>query len=367
MKKDKPFFERATWILLFFICIIFILVVAKGFLYPIALALLISYLLFPIASFLEKRWYFPRIVSNLVAILTGIAIVGGISSFIYLQLKGILTDIGPLKQQALANADKIKSSIESFVGIRPEFTDKLLRNTLLNGIEGGNKVFGQIFANTSETIVRIGFLPVYIFLMLYYRNKFHEFIRIITPVHLKQSMEIILQKTSKVTTKYMTGMFIVVCILCVLNSLGFYVIGLKYAILLGIIAAICNFIPYFGAIIGYLFPFLFALVTENSPHYAFMVAGQFFIIQFTENNLLIPNIVGNNVSLNPFVIILGMFGSAMVWGLPGMLVIVPLLAAIKIFCENTPNLQAYGFLMGTEGTEKHAITIEKIKKLFIRK
>ena len=161
--------------------------------------------------------------------------------------------------------------------------------------------------------------------------------------------------------------FIVVLILCVVNSLGLWIIGIKYPIMLGVIAAVCNFIPYFGTILGFAFPFTFAIIAQDSPHVIVAVVIVFVIVQFIENNILTPNIVGGNVRLNPLIIILSLIIGAMLWGIPGMLVIIPVMAVIRIICEYVEKWKAMAFLLGTSGTEKHALTFGKIKSLFKRK
>ncbi|MFW6224358.1 MAG: AI-2E family transporter, partial [Bacteroidota bacterium] len=187
------------------------------------------------------------------------------------------------------------------------------------------------------------------------------------PPSRKRETITILREISKVAARYMGGVLIVVLILCIINSLGLWIIGMKYAIPLGIISAIFNFIPYFGTILGGLVPFLFAILVENNPALAFRVILLFIIIQFTENNLLTPNIVGGNVKVNPFFIITGLVAASMIWGIPGMLLIVPFLAIIKIIFSHIDSMKPFAFLLGQEGTAKHSITLSKIKGLFKRK
>ena len=159
-------------------------------------------------------------------------------------------------------------------------------------------------------------------------------------------------------------MFIVVSILVVANSVGFLIIGLDYAILLGAIAAIMNFIPYYGTIIGYSFPFLYALFVMDTPSYAFLVAIQFTIVQFSENNILTPNIVGSHVNINPFMIILAITLGGVVWGVPGMFIAVPVITVLRVLGENIDELSPLGFLLGQSGTEEHAINTHKIQRFF---
>jgi len=130
---------------------------------------------------------------------------------------------------------------------------------------------------------------------------------------------------------------------------AFILIGLKYAMVFGVIAAIWNFIPYFGTVIGFSIPFVFAALTGDSPNIALKVLIVFLCVQFLENYILTPNIVGNYVKLNPFIIILGLIAGGLIWGLPGMFVVIPALAALKVICEHNRALQPFVYLLGTTG------------------
>jgi predicted PurR-regulated permease PerM len=142
------------------------------------------------------------------------------------------------------------------------------------------------------------------------------------------------------------------------------IIGLKYAILLGILQALFSFIPYFGNIIGGAVILLLSLLTQDSPIYALRVLIFVFIVHFIENNILSPNIVGNNIRLNPFIIIIGLIAGAMIWGLPGMLVTIPFLAMLKIILKKIPHMDAYAYLFGTRGTSRHSLTKENMVRFY---
>ncbi len=158
-------------------------------------------------------------------------------------------------------------------------------------------------------------------------------------------------------------MVIVILILCVINSTGLLLIGVEYAILLGILSALMNFIPYFGTLIGGAIPLLYTFTVQGEPNKAIAVVGLFVLIQFTENNILTPNITGGSVNINPFFTILIIVVGGMIWGLPGMFVSIPLLGMFKIYCDNKQELSALSYLLGTEGTEEHALTIKNIKEV----
>jgi predicted PurR-regulated permease PerM len=160
--------------------------------------------------------------------------------------------------------------------------------------------------------------------------------------------------------------FIVVLILAVINSTALTMIGVRYAILLGISASLFSFIPYFGNVIGGTYAVLFSLLVMPSPVFALKVAILYFLVHAFENNILSPNIVADAVEINPFFVILGLIGAGMVWGVPGMIVIIPVLAVTKIIFDNVPALMPYGYLLGPKGTRHHSLTGENLAKFLKR-
>jgi len=224
----------------------------------------------------------------------------------------------------------------------------------------------KIFSATTGTIFTVLMQPVYIFLFLYYRTKFAYFILKITGRHNRPMVVKILKDIATVVTRYMLGVTTVVLILCVFNSVGYLIIGIQYPLLLGVVSALFSFIPYFGNFIGGSIPFLFALLTEDSLIYSLRIFIFVYIVHLVENNILSPNIVGNNVRINPFAIIISLILASMIWGLPGMLVIIPFLAMIKIIFKDIPSMQPYSYLLGMRGTKRHAITADNLRKFAAR-
>ncbi len=363
-RMPMPLLLRLTAVLFFWILLLFTLIIARNFLYPIALGILFALLLLPVANKLE-RWGVTRIIANLISIVLGIGVVYGVMAFLYKQLSALVRDLPGIKENATANLRGVMESIGSKVGMR--VTDETEAEVFSRFEEllnlTGESVSGVINA-TGNTLLAIGLMPVYVFMFLYYRGKFARFILMLVPDSAQVVGRTILTKVSRVAMGYMTGMFAVVLILSVLNSVGFLIIGLEYAILLGVIAALCNLIPYFGTIIGYSIPFVFAFLTGTGSQLAFAVLFQFMIIQFSENNIITPNILGGMLRINPFFIILGVLGGGMLWGLPGMFIIVPVLAMIKVTCDHIPELKPWSFLLSDKGTEKHSLTARKIRRFF---
>lgn len=365
MLERLPSAQKFSFFLLSIILVFYVLITAKMFLYPLALAVLFAYLLYPLANFLEKK-RFPRILAILICIILLLTVITFTVFFVYRKLGVFVGDFPTFRVKAISRIDEMEKTISSLFGITDLQLTGFLRSRVSGMFDLGSNVFNKAFTATTGTLFRLGILPVFIFMFLYYRTKFAWFIMKIVPRD-KQLLTLnVLREASKVASRYMGGIFTVVFVLCIINSLGLYLAGIRYAITLGVIAAIFNFIPYFGTIIGYSVPFVFALLTGDSAEPAVKVLLVFLIVQFTENNILTPNIVGNYVKINPFMIILGVIAGGMVWGIPGMFVVIPFLAILRIISEHVPALHPYVYLLGTGGTRRHALTGENIRKFLNR-
>ena len=348
MLNRTPRIVTLTFFLLFMILFFYGIIVAKSFLSALVLGVIFSYLIYPLVNFLELKARFPRILANLLSI---ILLIGILSFGIFIMYKniGIITaDMPGLIAKAHNNIDQLGAFVESNFGVTVESQNKVIKDEINNIFNFSSNFTKSVFKGTTSTIFTMGLLPVFMFYMLYYREKFYKFIIMVVPAEKEDTARNIMKKISAVTPRYVGGVFTVVLILTVLNSFGLWIVGVKYAILFGIISALFNLIPYFGTWIGASIPFLFALLTGDSPNLALGVILLFVIIQFLENNVLTPNITGSYVNLNPLITILLIIIGGTVWGIIGMFVAVPIAAMFKIAFENSKTMKPYAFLMGAD-------------------
>ncbi|WP_299756962.1 AI-2E family transporter [uncultured Pontibacter sp.] len=360
MVKHSEKIRHYTFILLFGILLVYVLVSAREFLYPIFMAILFAYLLYPVEKFLEKKGL-PRILANFITVIVAMALFVGAIVLLYKQLTVFLSDFPALQEQAIENLDRLQLAIDKRFGDTNPDNEHWLQMQVSNALELSGNFLSDIVMATTGTLAKIGLMPVYIFLFLYYRNKFEHFIYRQLPTQKLDKVKKIIFEISHVTKHYMAGVVIVILILCVINSTGLLLIGVEYALLLGIISAFINFIPYFGTLIGGAIPLLYTLMVQGDPNKALLVLVFFLLVQFTENNILTPNITGSKVNINPLFTILSIIVGGMIWGLPGMFLAVPYLGMFKIYCDYNDDLSAWSYMLGTEGTEEHALTLEKIK------
>lgn len=339
--------------LLLLFAVIAVLIIARQLLVPLFLSILFAYLLFPAANKMEEK-NIPRIATNLILIIGTFALFGGIIYGASLMVVTLTADLPEIKDQIDTNITRFRWALGRTFGVTAEQLDNIV-----GSIRGSGEYISQLFTGTANTLLTVGLLPVYTFLLLFYRDKFRKFVSMLISNYEEGTAQKIIDQASEVVPKYLKGLFIVCFILIGLNSLGFYLIGIEYALLVGLVAAIFNLIPYLGTVIGYGIAFLFVLATQ-SPILALGVIGQFFVVQFIENNILTPNITGSYVQMNPLVIILSLIAGGMIWGLPGMFMVIPYLAMFKIVCENIESLKPVGYLLSTRGAEEHSLTFQSI-------
>lgn len=357
MDKPLPFVQRSTYVLLFIIAFFFILIIARDFLVPLAFGFLISSLLFPVCRFLCHKGL-PKGVSIFISVIIMMVVFGGIALLFVSQIAELAADFPDLRSKAMENITDVYQYIEDQFGLAVNWQKHWVKGRVDNLFTTGSEFFNKLLNGAAGTVFKVLMMPVYVFYILYYHDRFRQFILRSTPERHKETANKILKEISWVSQRFFGGAFIVVMILVVTNSLGLYLIGLKYPIFFGVISAVFNLIPYFGTWIGAFFPFVFALLTGDSVNLALSVLVFFAFIQFTENNILTPHITGGYVRLNPFFTIIGLIAGGMVWGVAGMLLVIPFLASLKIILENIESTKNLAFLIGRSDDE----TIGKIRR-----
>ncbi|UII20110.1 AI-2E family transporter [Fulvivirga ligni] len=343
MKRDNSFLYRVTVILLLISLSLGLLVVARDFLYPICLGMLFSFLIYPFARLLEKAGL-PRVPATLLSIISGILIFAAGMFLLYKQAIVFVEDFPKLKHQALVNINHLQLQIDELTGVSGEPQRWWLRDKVAAIFNNSGNMMETVFNATTGTVVKMGLQPVFIFFMLYYRDRFRKFMFLVAGKKHKYKMGKILLEVSEITKSYIGGVFIVVTILCFLNSIGLMIIGVEYAIMFGILSAVMNFIPYFGTLIGAAIPLAYTLVSDE-PGNAIGVIILFIIIQFLENNILTPGITGGRVAINPLFTILVIIAGGMIWGVPGMFMSVPFAGMFKVVCYHYKSLRPLAFVM----------------------
>ncbi len=339
------------------------IILAKNVLIPFVVSIFLMYLLYPVAWQLEKRG-FNRALAILTVIIIFVIIIGGIGIFATIHFSNKTIDITELQDMVSSKLDTVKDFLDSRLGIDVSSTDKYLKQASDKIFTSWESAIASLFSATTTIIFQLAILPVFTFFLLYYRTKAAYFILRLTNRKYRFRALLIMSEISSIAVRYVAGVFTVVFILAILNSIGLTIIGIPHAILLGVLAAILNLIPYIGTFLGGLIPVLFVMFTYDNPiKTVFQIVIMFIIVQFIENNLLTPNIVGNNVKINPLAIILSLLIANIIWGVAGMLIVVPCLAIAKVIMRNIDELKPFAYLISDRGMEKYKIKFNFLKKI----
>jgi predicted PurR-regulated permease PerM len=205
---------------------------------------------------------------------------------------------------------------------------------------------GESLTQVGEVFMVLLLLPVYLFLILYYKNLLLEFVQRLFRTEHHEVLNKILASTKNIIQTYLVGLFFELIIVAFLNSVGLLMLGIEYAIILGIMGAILNLIPYIGGIIAIALPMIIAFVTKDTLTYPILVFCVYLLIQFIDNNFIIPKIVASRVRINALISVIVVLIGGAIWGVSGMFLSIPLIAIIKVICDHVEPLKPWGFLLG---------------------
>jgi predicted PurR-regulated permease PerM len=340
-----PFYARATLTLLGLSLCCLAIYLGHSIIVPLVFGLLIAVLLLPLCSKLEKLRV-PRIIAIFICLLVAILVVGLVIFFIGSQLVRFADSFPALEKSLTSHLNSLHQWLESSFGIS---TQKQIAwtNTKLTELyaSSGAYITSTVSALTN-ILVLVGLLPVYIFLFLYYRRLLVEFVVRVFARQDSRRVRGILGEVREVMHSYITGLLIEATIVAVLNSIGLLIIGLDYAILIGVIAALLNVVPYVGGLVAILLAVVMGFVTSDNALYPLLVTGVLLVVQFIDNNILVPRIVAGIVSLNALVSVVAVLIGAALCGVAGMFLAIPLTAILKIIFDRIEGLKAWGLLLG---------------------
>ncbi len=321
----------------------FLLMYAKMVLAPIALAFLFSMMLYPAVNKLEKHNW-PRGVSIITMLVGFLVAVASVVTALSLIVRRFLQNIPNMEQQFQSNTEAFQTFITEKIGLGTSAASAVSEQFSLSELISTG-IIGKVAGSTASMAITAVLTIVFSFFMLYYRDRFKGFVHKLFDKKKHESLHIMFDEIDDVAPRYLLGIITVVSILAIINSVGFSLIGVQSPIMMGVIAAILNLIPFVGTIFGFGIVFLFTLATQ-SINIALGVLIMFFVVQLLDNNVLTPNITASKIRLNPFFAVLAILVGNIVWGVLGMFVALPFLAMIKIICDNTTKWKPLGELLG---------------------
>ena len=345
--KEYPFYIKATCVLLSLVLVIYILSITAGILIPFAIAVLFAILLNPLNNFFQRR--FPRIISILFTLLVATIVLAAIVYFLSTRILMFSESLPLLKVKLNILLSQVQNWVQSSLGISLSKQLEILKGSFSSNSSILSNTVGTILGTMSVLV----FIPIYVFLLLFYKPLILDFLfQVFLEKHSLRVAEILSQTKSAVQS-YMIGLLIETSVVCVLNSIALLIIGVPNAIVIGVIGGILNIIPYIGGIIAILLPLLMSTVNSEGISSQIAIVAAYLVIQFIDNNILVPRIVSKKVQINALISILAVLLGGALWGIPGMLLSIPFIAVLKIIFDRIDELKPWGCLLGDEVPTEH--------------
>lgn len=337
--------DRLFKLLMITVLAIAILYVGRVVLIPIAAAMVLTILIYPINRFFER--FMHRILATILNFVFLTLIISGVIFFFGTQMVQLFGDI----ENFWVQIEKVMQNVVAFFE-----TNVFNRRITLKDFGGSGSLLESSTFIVNKTItsstILVGFLSmvaVYTFLFLLYRTTLKEFVLVyMFKTEDTDEIEGIINEIIGVIRKYFLGLLIVISIVGTMNGLGLWAIGLDYPFLFGYLAALLTIVPYIGTAIGGMLPTLYALINYDSLWMPLLVAALYITVQSIEGNVLTPKIVGSQASLNPLFAILSIILGGVIWGIAGMILFVPFVAILKIIFDHVGSLKPIGILLSSD-------------------
>jgi predicted PurR-regulated permease PerM len=340
-----PLYVKAPLVLLLLALLVLTLYFAGSILYPLFFAAIFAILLLPVQQWLRRRRV-PELLSIALTVLLGVATLVGLLYFVFAQAAQLAEQLPLFKAKLLQAQHQLVGWLDQRFGI----TNQRLLGWLQQATSQVTAFAGQALTAVSGLVVVATLVPVYVFLLLLYRPRLVRFLTELCTSGQQPAAGVqeVLHESKVTIQSYMVGLLTEGAIVATLNVLGLWLLGIPYALLLGVLGALLNFIPYVGGLIAIALPVLMAFVTKDSYLYPLGVVGVYMVIQFLDNNVLVPRIVAGKVQVNALAAVVGVLVGNAVGGIAGMFLALPAMAILKIIFERVPGLRPWAILLGED-------------------
>ena len=344
-----------------------IIYLGQDIIVPFAFSILLAILLLPSVSFLERK-KFPKVVAIILVLILATILIAALLYFMSMQMMSFADDLPTIRQHLQDHYNTLQKWIREQFNLTAKEQKKLIQDATAKMKDSTPGYIGGAFLSVTQSIMLIVLLPIYTFLMLYYRDMIKRFLVSVFDGKHEEKVRDVLRESRSIIQNYMIGLMIETASVATLNTLGFVILGVQYPIFLGVLAAILNLIPYIGGLIAVIFCMLVTVTNTENISMVIWVAVVLGIVQLIDNNFLMPKIVGSKVKLNALMTIVTVLIGGALCGVAGMFLAIPGVAILKVVFDRVDDLQPWGKLLGDDITvfEQNPI-IKKFTKVASRK
>jgi predicted PurR-regulated permease PerM len=340
-----PFYAKVSIFLVGLIALLAIVYIARSILLPLVFAVIIAILLHPVVSFMV-RIKINRVLAIILTMLLTFLVLAAFGTVLISQASRFGESWPVLVEKFTSLINQNISDASDYFNTDPQKIHDWITKTQGEIINVSTAAIGQTIVVLGNGLVVLLLIPFYIFMILFYQPLLTEFVKRLSGLNYETHVRGIVSQIKTVIQRYLVGLFIEAVLMAAMNTAALLLLGIEYAFILGILAAVLNVIPYIGGIIAVAMPMMVALVTKPTPWYAVYVLAAYYFIQLIDNHYIVPYIVASKIKINAlFSVIIVLVGNAL-WGIPGMFLSMPILAIIKLICDHIDPLKPWGYLLG---------------------
>lgn len=312
---------------------------------PGVLAVIGYYLLRPLLGLLES-WRIPRMWGILILFVCAISLLTLLVLLVYPFLRDQFTNLVqefPVYVKALSQniVDYINNSriteylakydFDNYDKFVNDFTTGMVdtvKNAAANLAQGAATGLTGLVSTLTGIVLSLITVPFILFYLLKDGEKLPKFVLNICPPRMREGLHDVLHDMDKQISSYIQGQILVSMCIGAMVTIGFLIIGMKYALLLGFLAMITSVVPYLGPVIAITPAAIIALVT--SPFMLIKLAIVWTVVQLIEGKFISPQIMGKSLSIHPISIIFVLLTSGSLFGVPGVILGIPGYAILKV-------------------------------------
>jgi predicted PurR-regulated permease PerM len=343
------------------ICLLgMILSYGQNIIMPVILAFFLSIVLLPVYRFLRSKGA-PEFFAIFLPILLGALMIALVLWFFTGQFNSLAAEFPEIRKNISNHLEDLSGWINQKTNFSTPEQLKFINSQSDKVLENAGNIISGAANSITSILIYIGLVPIYIYLFLSYKSLLIRFVFIWFEKSEHKKVEEVMKETEHIIKGYLIGLIIQISYIIILLGGILLLFGIKHALLIGVIFAILNLIPYIGALIGNIIGVLLTLTNSQEILPVFIVLGVIAIVQFLDNNILMPRIVGSKVKINAFAAIMGVFVSGTLAGFTGMFLALPMIAIFKVIFDRSEMFKPWGLLLGDEVIEKKPIKFPRLR------
>ena len=360
--KGSPFYIKLAAVLFSLFAIGYLVILGKEILSPLIFSCLFSILLLPLARFFEFKVRLPRSAASMLSVILLLSVIGGILYIVGSQISDLANDWPQFQGQLT----KSLGTLQDWVSNTFHFSERkqlAYVNTATSKImASGTAVVGTTLLSLSSILLFLVFTFIYSFFFLLYRSLIMKFLESVFLETNKKLVHEIIEQVQFIIRKYIIGLLIEMAIVATAVSVAFSIMGIKYAVLLGLITGLFNIIPYIGIFSALIISTLITFATATVASKAILVIITLVVTHLVDSNVLLPIVVGSKVRINALVTVLGVVIGEMIWAIPGMFLSIPVIAVLKIIFDRVESLRSWGIILGDEEKKQNKLATKLMIK-----